>query len=78
MAIATKIRIAVFGSALLVSLSLAQAQDFRPIEGPNLGFVLDKTLGVLPVNGIPGAATLGRSILSPRGMSTIVLAPQGA
>ena len=77
MAIATKIRIAVFGSALLVSLSLVNAQDFKQLEGPRLGFVLDKTLGVLPVYGVPGAATLGRSILSLRGMTAIVMAPQG-
>ena len=61
---------------LLFSIGPVMAQDSSPVSGPVLGFVVDAAEGVRPVFGIPGGATLGRSVLPTYGLSGVVLSPE--
>jgi DNA-binding beta-propeller fold protein YncE len=65
--------------ALVLSGSLcAQDQpDSRVLRGPVIGFVYEQTLGIRPILGIPGAATLGPAVLARDGVESVTLAPGG-
>ena len=53
-----------------------QEQDeVRTLRGPVMGFLYDRSTGIRPVLGIPGAATLGPSVLPSSGIQTAALAP---
>ncbi len=52
------------------------AQDWQPVRGPVMGFVLDDSAAVRPILGIPGAATLGGPAFSLAGFDKVVFSPQ--
>ncbi|MCC7175512.1 MAG: hypothetical protein IT159_09980 [Bryobacterales bacterium] len=63
-------------AALISAAALgAAAQDAAPVSGPVVGFVFDRAAGIRPVLGVPGAATLGRPVLSRMGFETVVFPP---
>jgi hypothetical protein len=76
MAITNISRIGSGAIVFLLALCPALPQAPPRIGGPAMGFVLDKTQGVRPILGIPGAATLGRPVLPATGLASIVLSPQ--
>ena len=64
-------------SSALLSFALAGslvAQDqpaAQMVRGPVMGFVLDKASGVRPILGVPGAATLGQTVLDKAGLESV-------
>jgi hypothetical protein len=66
-------RISVLIVLVLTCAGAIIAQD--QVQGPLMGFVLDRAEGARPVLGIPGAATLGRSTFSTAGLDNVVLDP---
>jgi hypothetical protein len=79
MQIAQRLRFIAISALLALALSSglrAQDQpDSQVLRGPVIGFVYDKTVGIQPILGIPGAATLGPAVLDRDGFESVTLAP---
>lgn len=48
----------------------------QSVSGPVMGFVLEKSVGIRPLRGMPGAATLGPSLARDAGYSAVAFAQQ--
>jgi len=64
-------------SALPGGLFAQNQADLQPVRGPVLGFVFDRAAGVRPILGVPGAATLGRPVMSNLGFESVVFSQTG-
>jgi hypothetical protein len=58
-------------------LGAQEPPDPRVLRGPVIGFVHDRSAGIRPVLGIPGAATIGPPVFARAGVRSLVLAPGG-
>jgi hypothetical protein len=65
-------RIRAFALAACMTGSL----NAQSVGGPIMGYVLEKSVGVRPLRGMPGAATLGSSVAGDPGYSAVAFAQQ--
>ena len=81
MASSTLLRISTrTGLAAFALLGVVAAQDRTgqlPVTGPVAGFVFDRSSGIRPVLGVPGAATVGHPVPRTSGLGAVVFSPNG-